>query len=305
MLGKITRKDSGILLFGITPPKKNSAPDKISEITAKTVSRISALPIDALVLYDIQDEPGRSGEIRPFPFMETLDPYVFANTNLAALEIPKIVYRATGKYTVDEFSRWIRSVDVSRYGSVFVGSPSGNTISELTLKKAYSLRNELNSNLLLGGVLIPERHAKKDEEHLRMLSKIDQGCSFFITQCVYNVEAARNLLSDYYYYECERKGVDKVPVIFTLTTCGSQQTLSFMKWLGITIPRWLENDLIHSHDILEKSVELCESIATELADFCAEKKIPFGINVESVSIRKAEIDASVELVHRMAGLLRE
>ncbi|MCB1167745.1 MAG: methylenetetrahydrofolate reductase [Leptospiraceae bacterium] len=215
-----------------------------------------------------------------------------------------MVYRATGKYTVDEFSGWIRSVDVSRYGSVFVGSPSGNTISELTLKKAYSLRNELNSNLLLGGVLIPERHAKKNEEHLRMLSKIDQGCSFFITQCVYNVDAAKDLLSDYH-YECERQGVDKVPVIFTLTTCGSQQTLSFMKWLGITIPRWLENDLIHSHNILEKSVELCESIATELADFCAEKKIPFGINVESVSIRKAEIDASVELVHRMAGLLRE
>jgi hypothetical protein len=38
--------------------------------------------------------------------------------------------------------------------------------------------------------------------------------------------------------------------MLTLTVCGSVETIKFMKWLGISIPRWLENDLSHASDIL-------------------------------------------------------
>ena len=34
-----------------------------------------------------------------------------------------------------------------------------------------------------------------------------------------------------------------LPVILTFTPCGSVKTLSFMKWLGVAFPRWLENEL--------------------------------------------------------------
>jgi hypothetical protein len=68
-----------------------------------------------------------------------------------------------------------------------------------------------------------------------------------------------------------------------------------MKWLGISFPRWLENELRHAPDPLERSVKLCEQIFNELFEFAREKRIPLGFNVESVSIRKSEIDASVEL----------
>ena len=48
-------------------------------------------------------------------------------------------------------------------------------------------------------------------------------------------------------------------MIFTLTVCGSVETLKFMKWLGISIPRWLENDLAHASDILETSLAAARS----------------------------------------------
>ncbi len=69
-----------------------------------------------------------------------------------------------------------------------------------------------------------------------------------------------------------------------------------MQWLGINIPKWLENELINSNDILSKSIELSKNIWLDLKNFADVKNIPVGRNIESVSIRKEEIDASIELL---------
>ena len=55
--------------------------------------------------------------------------------------------------------------------------------------------------------------------------------------------------------------------------------------------------------ILEKSVDLALAGFEELLGFAREKGFPLGCNVESVSLQKAEIDASVEMVHRVSKML--
>jgi 5,10-methylenetetrahydrofolate reductase len=171
------------------------------------------------------------------------------------------------------------------------------------MEQAYGLRKKYNPDLLLGGVAIPERHAFKRNEHLRVANKASEGCSFFVTQCVYNVQAAKDFLSDYYFHS-QAAEVAMVPVLFTLTPCGSQKTLEFMRWLGIGVPRWLENELMHSSSILEQSLKACVRIFAELDDFARDKRIPIGCNVESVAVRKEEIDASVELVADLQAFSR-
>ena len=94
-----------------------------------------------------------------------------------------------------------------------------------------------------------------------------------------------------------------VPVIFTLTPCGSVKSLEFLDWLGIDVPHWLHNDLLHSENILNQSIETCRSTAAVIVDFCREKGIPVGFNIESVAIRKEEIEASVELVGSVGKML--
>lgn len=90
-----------------------------------------------------------------------------------------------------------------------------------------------------------------------------------------------------------------LPIIVTFSPCGSIKMLSFMKWLGIAFPRWLENELRTSADPLTTSIDLCEKIFAEIWEYSREKGIPIGVNVESVSIRKTEIDASVDLFQRL------
>jgi 5,10-methylenetetrahydrofolate reductase len=92
-------------------------------------------------------------------------------------------------------------------------------------------------------------------------------------------------------------------MIITLTPCGSLKTLAFMEWLGINVPAWLKNELSHSNDILKESIHICYTIAEQITEFCKKKRLPFGFNIESVSIRKEEINASIELLSLIESLL--
>lgn len=300
---KILNRKPGIITYGITPPKSSFEEEKIKEVAKKQVERISTLDIDGLIIYDIQDEEDRIQDERPFPFLETVDSQIYSEKYLSELKVPKIVYRCVGKYASDEFKKWIASKEKEESFSVFVGASSKKQEVKLNLKEAYKLA-EKNNNLKFGGVVIPERHTKHEDEHLRIISKINSGCKFFVSQAVYNVEPAKNFLSDYYYY-CKENNLQMVPIIINLTPCGSVKTLEFMKWLGINIPKWLENDLMNSEDILHKSLELCKKTFEEIFDFGIQKGIPIGCSIESVSTRKVEIEASIQLTKEIKAMVDE
>ncbi len=57
--------------------------------------------------------------------------------------------------------------------------------------------------------------------------------------------------------------------------------------------------------MLDKSVNVFLNIASDLTDFCTERSIPFGFNIESVAIRKDEIEASIYMVNKIAEMLNE
>jgi hypothetical protein len=298
LVEKIKKRESGIILYGIVPPKKGTDPEKIWEISSRQADRLKSKKIDGLILYDIQDEASRINEERPFPYLETLDSFSYSREYMNFLPIPKIIYRSVGKYDKEELSQFLNSSSPDKELTVFVGASSTSQQVTMSIKEAYDLRNTVNNSIALGGVTIPERHNSKGNEHLRVFNKISQGCSFFVSQGVYDVNSSKNFLSDYYYYG-EKNNIPLAPIIFTLTPCGSIKTLQFMKWLGISIPRWLENDLIHSDDILRKSVDYSEQSWKELKEFANEKGIPIGCNIESVAVRKVEVDASIELLDRI------
>jgi hypothetical protein len=304
LIDKIRNKENGIVLYGMVPPKKGSDSQQIHEIARRQIERLQSLSIDGLVLYDIQDETTRLPTERPFPFIETIDPALYSRQYLSPLSIPKIIYRSVGKYSREELSNFLLDITVEKNLTVFVGPASKNQSVTMTLSDAYVLKNEISPNLLLGGVVIPERHLTKGDEHIRVCTKIKQGCSFFISQGVYDVNASKNFLSDYFYY-CSEQLLEPAPIIFTFTPCGSLKTLQFMKWLGISIPKWLENELIHAKDILQQSIDFAEQNWRELSQFARTYKIPVGCNIESVAIRRVEIEASIELLKRVINTSKQ
>ncbi|MEE6261578.1 methylenetetrahydrofolate reductase [Plantactinospora sonchi] len=293
---------SGMLLFAVTPPRRSASAEQIEEVARVTVGRLAPLDLDGLVLYDIDDESDRNPADRPFPYLPTIDPAVFHADHLRDWRRPVVVYRCVGKYPEAELGEWLGAADVDRVAGVFVGASSGQKTVHTRLRRAHELRRRLRPDLPLGAVAITERYTRNGDEHLRMLAKQEAGCGYFITQVVYDVSATKSLLSDYL-YACRERGLTPRPVILTLSVCGSLKTLAFLQWLGVEVPRWLENALRHADDPLTESYEQCLANAAELITFCRRLGLPFGFNVESVSIRKVEIDASVELAAQVRRML--
>ena len=63
-------------------------------------------------------------------------------------------------------------------------------------------------------------------------------------------------------------------------------------------------ELRYADDTLDASYEQAVATAIDLIAFCRRLGVPFGLNVESVSIRKVEIEASVRLAARLGAELR-
>lgn len=295
-------RQAGLLTYGITPPKRSYSEEKRQEVAGRQSARIGKLPVDGLVIYDLQDESGRNADQRPFPYLQCIDPVQYAYDYLGDLAVPKVLYRCVAGLEANSLSESLIRIEANNGLSVLVGAASRNQSSAMRLPDAYQLRKEQFGQVPLGGVLIAERHESKRSEEARILHKMNEGCSFFITQAVYAVTASKNILSDLS-YRCQTEEREIPPILITLSPCGSQKTLEFMSWLGISVPNWLRNDLLNSQDILATSVDICLNVLEDLLEFAARRGIPLGCNVESVSLRKAEIDASVELTERAAKLL--
>jgi hypothetical protein len=291
------------LLFALTPPRLTTEPEHARQIAAKTLERLRSVGIDGLVLYDIDDESDRNPEERPFPFLPTMDPADYLARYLVGLEVPAIVYRAVSKYPEQGLRSWLSEQAPTHALSVFVGASSREKAVATSLLRAYELRTEVRPDLLLGGVAIPERHTRGRGEHVRLLAKQAAGCSFFVTQIIYDVNAAKNLVSDYH-YECAARDVKPAPIVFTFSVCGSLKTLEFVQWLGVDVPHWIENELRHADNTLDASYDQAVATAVELIAFCRRVGVPFGLSVESVSIRQVEIEASVRLATRLQAELR-
>jgi hypothetical protein len=298
LITRIEKREGEFVLFALTPPRATTSAERVADIASATMARLRPLGLDGLILYDIDDESSRNPVERPFPFVATLDPAAYRSEYLTEWETPVVVYRSVGKYAASDLASWLSSQDRARTLTVFVGAASRDAARATSLSDAYGLVGD--SGLALGGVAIPERHSRTRGEHLRLLQKQERGCRFFVTQVVFDVNASKNLVSDYF-YECAARGIPPVPIVFTFSVCGSMKTLEFLRWLGVDVPHWIENDLAHAADTLEASYQQALANARELIAYCRRLGMPFGVNVESVSNRRVEIEASVELARVLRG----
>lgn len=298
LLASLAAGRRGVLTYGITPPKRTWDQDRIREVAARQVERIANLPIDGLVVYDLQDESSRTDAERPFPFQEPLDPVDYAQRMLAGVDVPKIVYRCVSRLDPERLRDGLDRLRQRGDATVLVGAASRDQQVTMRLSEAYEARKSEHGDVLTGGVLIGERHRENHAEHDRVLAKVDAGCSFFVTQAVWSARDTKDVLSDLA-IRCEDEGRPIPPVLVTLTPCGSEQTLTFLRWLGIDVPRWLANDILRAADTLAASVVACERTFEDLWEFALLRGIPLGCNVESVSLARREIEASVDLVARI------
>lgn len=301
---KFKDPNRGVYFIGTTPPKSSIGDEQLNEIGQKLLDRLGQIEVDGLIVYDIQDESSRISKPRPFPYMETHDPRAWSK-RLQGLAIkPVITYKSVSSRSADEFNQWLDSAweDFGIRDIVLVGAPSSEGDIVLPLPKAYETLKNNAHPFNLGGVTIAERHAKKGDEHLRLINKSIAGCEFFVSQAVYNPQATVDMLSQYA-RSCRAKDEEPKRVILTFTPCGSTKTLEFMEWLGISVPDATKHRIMDAESPLDESIKICRSALEQIIEVALPLGIPLGLNIESLTNRKEEIDASINLYKLLKATL--
>ncbi|WP_067863408.1 methylenetetrahydrofolate reductase [Neptuniibacter marinus] len=301
---KFADNSRGVYLFGTTPPKATTTDDAASEIADKLLGRLQNVEFDGLIVYDIQDESSRIDIPRPFPYMRTLDPLAYSKLLREKSEKPIITYKSVSQRDKQTFIEWLDSA-WNAYGvrdTVLVGSPSSEGDIQLSLNDAYAAIAKHPADFQLGGVTIAERHAVKHNEHERLISKSANGCEFFVSQAVYNAQATIDMLSSYA-RKCRQDGITPKRVILTFTPCGSSKTLEFMEWLGISVPEATKFRIIDAENPLQESTQICRNNLEQILEAVIPLNISIGLNIESLTNRKEEIDASIRLFKLLKSIV--
>lgn len=293
-----------VLLYGTTPPRAGSPEEAVRFAAARLEERVRGLPLDGLVVYDLQDESARTSVPRPFPFTATVDPRLYSQLLSALTGKSAICYKCIGQMTEAEWAAWLAETR-ARYDVrllSIVGRPTSKGASHpMSLARAFEIAAAHPARPVLGAVAIAERHAAASESR-RMLEKIRRGCGYFVSQAVYDVEATLRLLADYR-RDCAEAGIAPRRLVLTFTPCGRERTMAFIKWLGISVPEPVERAIFSAADPLAKSVAICRDHLRRILDEAGTGAPPLGVNVESVSIQRAEIEGSIALFHALHEVL--
>ena len=292
---KLLDAKQSVLLYGTTPPRAGTAENGVRQAAEKLAARLAPLPVDGVVVYDIQDETGRTESPRPFPFTGTVDPRDYAGL----LRQPTIVYKALGSMDEPAWRAWLEATAPRHSLVSVVGRPTSGVRHALPLSRAIRIAAE---RCTVGGVAIAERHTAERSESARLLAKGIEGCGYFISQTVYHADASVRLLSDYV-RDCRGAGVTPRRIVLTFSPAGREKTMAFLNWLGVRIPPATAQAILGAASPLAKSIEICRDNLRRILEQPYAREIPLGINVESVSINRDEIDASVDLFHALAEVL--
>jgi len=286
----------GVYFIGTTPPKSDTPLDAVATIADKLLERVSDIDFDGLIVYDIQDENSRISKPRPFPFKSTHDTRLYSSLLNKKSDRPVITYKSVIQSNANDFKQWADEAwhDYGVKDVVLVGSPSkGNNIT-LPLADAYKTLVDSPNDFFIGGVTIAERHASKKNEHQRLIEKHLQGCNFFVSQAIYDPQATIDLLTRYA-IECQKQGLTPQRLILTFSPCGSKKTLEFIEWLGVNVPEATSLRILNSDSPLHESIQICANSLQQILNAVIPYNLPLGLNIESLTNRKEEIDGSILL----------
>jgi hypothetical protein len=217
--------------------------------------------------------------------------------------MPTIIYKALGTLDEAAWMAWLDQTAPDHPLVSVVGRPTSGVRYPLALSKAIRLAAAHPAGFTVGGVAIAERDTPERSEAARLLAKGIEGCGYFISQTVYHADASIRLLADYA-RDCRGAGVKPRRIVLTFAPVGREKTMQFLQWLGVRIPDATARTILENASPLRKSIEICRDNLRRILEQPYAREIPLGINVESVSINRDEIDASVDLFHALHEVIR-
>ena len=261
-------------MCGIVPPPLNFTQKQYEDYLNYYKDLLDRLNPDIISIYSIQEEKGRNGCARPFPFSPHCNVADFANE----LQRKNLILYCTNE---DEYHENKRQND----HLVMVGQ-----------KQILLIENKNESKKIFGGVLIPSR----DKEVQRIVERQQKyGLQFFTTQILFETRKVCQFLKAYS-DECRVLGILPCTLFISFAPFLQRKTKEFLEWLGVEIPEHFATQILEEKNIEERKNKIllfCYNLFSEIVYFCDTNNlnVPLGANVECISRSNHERCLSEEM----------
>lgn len=296
----VGKKDKGLYLYGTVPPRQSVPLDKVHKIAEKLITEVSGLGVDALVIYDVQEEQGRIDGERPYPFSPSMRPEYYATILKEHMKTPIecIVYHALPYHSKEDFTKFLDTMrDTQCNVIVLVGGPAQH--GGYSVMEAAEIIHKHSYPFCIGGITLPERHTATGREHTLVMDKVNKGLSFFTSQVVYNADNAISFLQDYDAL-CKTERKAPVRIMFTFAAFGREETAYFMRWLGVELPEGTKRRVLSKGDpknCVSEAIQICRENLKRILYACTVYgiDIPLGFTTECVSKHREEVEGVADL----------
>ncbi len=307
---KITDSAHPIIFYELTPPTRDINKAGIQayvECAAELVTSTS-YPIDAFNLPEIHSEK-RNGD-RVLQYQYKMDPRELALQLRAVVanDIDVTINRCTVREHLAGQEEWLNQTSnkFAIKNLILVGGESsqvsylGPSIPEML----QLIQSKYQQKFFCGGITIPTRRKPNTtiDEPLRLYQKAKSGIDFFTSQVLYDADGMQKLLKDYHDL-CVQKNVLPKRIFLSFAPVSSQRDIDFLKWLGVVIPKTIEDRLLKaSIGIGWRSIQVAKEILNEILQFVAAESIsvPLGLNIEHITHHNFEI--SKELIEQLGSV---
>lgn len=267
------------IIFEIVPPPTTWSDEKIAAYCKDVINTLKEQNINTIAIPEVVDEIRATPRQSPYP---KLDNILFSNM-LEQLqpELNCILFKICPRLPKKEFLAWIDLVYQKGVRTiVLIGKEQENIkYPGFTVPEAAKFLKKHYPDLRCGAITIFTR----PDEVNRILSKMDAGIDFFVSQIIYEAANLKHVLI-HLAKECKEK--DKQMPVFYLSLALASKTrdIEFMKWLGVEFPTAVFTHLTcdPEHDVEAESMQAVESTLDEIFHFAEKEHIHLNFNIEHI-----------------------
>ncbi|MEO0145162.1 MAG: hypothetical protein ABIL49_06350 [candidate division WOR-3 bacterium] len=281
------------IIFTVIPPPLEWDISKIERKAFEIANITKILDIDLISIPEVIEERSRGQRVVPFKMK-------FDNAEFGEMiknfdsSVEIIINKISVIMEKEEFEEWLKEYSKKFNYILIVGGesskikyPGYHPIPATLIAKNY-FKN-------IYGITI--FHRKNEPQ--KLLEKTKAGMRGFISQIVFELEHVKNVILQYYKL-CQEENIEPAKIFISFAPVSQRKDLEFLKWLGVYIPKEIENYLLEDEKKLEKrSIEIIETLFQELC-FLDIKNI--GVNVEHVMYNNLQVAAYT--VHRIKEVFK-
>lgn len=281
-----------VILYEFLPPPISLSRKDLHTSIELFANVLPNYHVDAINIPEVREET-RSGN-RLEPSIVKIEPRVVCKHFQKYSNCDVIVNRPIVYHKWEEQKKWLsesyKTYNIRNF--VFVGGESsevsypGPSVTDAAKIVSNGLSKEL-PHIFLGGISIPNRK----NEAKRVAKKADSGIDFFTTQVLYESNAFKKFLKEYWKL-CEKGKTNPKMIFLSFAPAITPNDLQLLQWLGVNIPKTTVRELnLGWLGMGFRSMEVCQKLLTDILKFVKKEKIsvPLGLNIEHISRHNFEL----------------